>query len=82
MTVVEIKKDIHNIIEDIQNKSILEELRLVLKDVQKADTQGDFWSELSLQRQKSIDQALKQVTEGKTIPHSEIQKKYRQWLTK
>ncbi len=80
MTLLEIKKDIYNIIEDIQSKSILEELHIALKEVQKTD--GDFWDELSLQRQKNIDQALKEVKEGKTIPHSEIQKKYRQWLTK
>ncbi len=82
MTVVEIKKDIYNIIEDIQNKSILEELRLVLKDVQKADSQGGFWDELSPQRQRNIDQALQEVKEGKTIPYSEIKKESRQWLTK
>lgn len=82
MTVVEIKKDIHDIIEDIQDKSILEELRLVLKDVQKADKQGDFWDELSPERQRSIDQALQEVKEGKTIPHSEVQKEIWQSLQK
>ncbi|MFK7905010.1 MAG: hypothetical protein AB8B69_07795 [Chitinophagales bacterium] len=42
----------------------------------------DFWDELSLQRQRDIDEALKEVKEEKTIPHIEIQKKSRQWLTK
>ena len=78
MTAVEIKKDIHSIIEGIQNVSILEELRWVLKDVQKADSQGDFWDELSEERQKNIDQALKEVEEGKTIPHAEVQKRIRE----
>ncbi len=40
----------------------------------------DFWDELGEERQKNIDQALKEVKEGKTTPHSEVQKKYRQWL--
>jgi len=42
----------------------------------------DFRDELREERQKNIDQALKEAKEGKIIPHSEVQRKYRQWLTK
>ncbi|MEZ4883717.1 MAG: hypothetical protein R3E32_03180 [Chitinophagales bacterium] len=80
MTVLEIKQNIYNIIEEIQNKSILEELHLALLEAQKADANNDFWDELSFQQQKSIEKSLQEVKEGKTIPHSEVQKKYHQWL--
>lgn len=82
MTVLEIKRNIYNIIEDIQNKSILEELHLASLEAQKADSNDDFWDELSFQQQKSIEKSLQEVKEGKTIPHSEVQKKYSQWLTR
>ncbi len=38
------------------------------------DNNIDFWDELSKERQKNIDQALKEVQEGKTIPHAVVRK--------
>mgnify|MGYP000312502964 CR=1 FL=1 len=34
------------------------------------DNNKDFWDELSEERKENIDKALKEVQEGKTIPHA------------
>ena len=46
------------------------------KEIDKVEMFLDTESELSA----SLDQALKQVEEGKVTPHSEVRKKYKKWL--
>ncbi|MEM6641601.1 MAG: hypothetical protein AAF616_01365 [Bacteroidota bacterium] len=40
----------------------------------------EMFLEKELELSASLDRALKQVKEGKLIPHSEVRKKYEKWL--
>ncbi len=42
------------------------------------DNNKDFWDELSEERKQNIEKAMKEVEEGKTIPHAEVQKRIRE----
>ncbi len=46
--------------------------------------QGDdpLWDELTPAQQKGIDIGLKQIEEGRTIPHAIAVKKVQKWLAK
>lgn len=47
-----------------------------------ADREDDWWDDLPKEVQKSIDKAIKELDEGKGIPHEEVMKKYKKWFTK
>lgn len=45
------------------------------------DAQNDWWNDLSEPAKNSIQQGLKDVENGKVIPHKEVMKKYNKWLS-
>ncbi len=45
------------------------------------DAEKDWWDDISDAAKKSIEQGLKDIEEGKVIPHKEAMKKYRKWLS-
>ena len=45
------------------------------------DAQNDWWNDLSEPAKNSIQQGLKDVENGKVIPHKEVMKKYKKWLS-
>jgi len=47
-----------------------------------AEQQYDFWDELPETIKERIDEAIKQADSGQLIPHEEVMKKYKKWLTK
>jgi hypothetical protein len=47
-----------------------------------ADREDDWWDDLPKDVQDSIDKAIAQLDAGKGIPHEEVMKKYKKWLTK
>lgn len=47
-----------------------------------AEQEADWWDELPLGVQQSIDRALEESRQGKGIPHEEVMKKYSKWFTK
>lgn len=46
----------------------------VVKDSKTSD--HDWWDDLTFEQKKGIEQALKEIDEGKFIPHEEVKKKY------
>lgn len=40
----------------------------------------DFWDELNEEQKATIDKSLKQLDEGKRIPHATVKKRYQKWL--
>ena len=45
--------------------------------------QEEGWSNnISDEEKEAIETGLKEMKEGKTIPHDEVMKKYSKWLTK
>ena len=81
MSITEIKKNIHQIIDEFDNQEILEDfhlaLRNLLRDYKKNE---DFWDELSASQQKEIDNALKEVDEGRTTKHESVISESGKWL--
>ena len=57
----------------LTDPSLIEQLKL-LKDNFSGRT--DWWEALSEDVKKSIDEGLNDVEAGRTIPHSEVMKKY------
>ena len=45
-----------------------------------AETEYDWWDDLSDAARSSIEQGLKDAEEGKLTPHKEVMKKYKKWL--
>lgn len=44
--------------------------------------QTDLWDELSDYQKACVKEAKQEITKGKGIPHKEVMKKYKKWLTK
>ncbi len=52
----------------------------LIKSLPEQSTIDDIISELHFKMQ--VDSGLKELDEGKGIPHSEVEKRFNQWLTK
>ena len=66
---------------DIQAEKLkLIEWLLSLKELnffkENVSEKNDWWETLSDFEKQSIDQGIKDIEEGKTLPHSEVMKKY------
>lgn len=45
------------------------------------NAEEDWWDELSPEEEQSIERGLEDIEHGKVIPHKEVMKKYKKWLT-
>lgn len=45
------------------------------------DAQKDWWDDVSDEARASIKRGLKDAEEGRIIPHNEVMKKYKKWLS-
>ena len=61
----------------LQDQSIIEKLKFLRDNSSSTD---DWWDTISEAEKESIDRGLKDIGEEKTIPHSEVKKKYGKWL--
>jgi len=80
MTAVEIrdlKKEVKKYI-DHADERMVKAIHAMLE----ADQEEDWWSEISEGEKESIKIGLRQIKEGKTIPHEEVMKKHAKWLTR
>ena len=57
----------------LKDHSIIEKLNFFKENVSE---KNDWWEILSDFEKQSIDQGIKDIEEGKTLPHSEVMKKY------
>lgn len=72
MNVLELKSDLHHLIDKINDKSILNAVRTILS--KQAEKSTDWWDEISEAEKKSIEQGLAEADRGKFIPHEEVMK--------
>ncbi|MEO8822457.1 MAG: hypothetical protein ABI366_02705 [Ginsengibacter sp.] len=77
----DIKKQLHNYIDLIEDESQLQMLNDAA-EVYATNNQTDILDLLTSDQLKKLKQAIKQVDEGKVIPHEEVIKLSRKWLTK
>ena len=72
-------KEINNYLEHL-NTHQKEVVLSVVKTF--AQEENDWWENVEESAKESIERGLKQMKEGKTIPHDEVMKKYKKWLSK
>ena len=77
----EIKKQLHNYIDMIEDESQLQMLNDAA-EVYATKSQKDILDILTSDQLKRLEQAIKQVDEGKVVPHEDVIKISRGWLTK
>lgn len=60
-------------VSSLTDQSILEKLKLFKENI--AD-KTDWWETLSQSEKESIDRGIRDAENGRTMPHSEVMKKY------
>jgi|GEM_PF-1294101 len=77
----EIKKQLHSYIDMIEDESQLQMLNDAA-EVYAIKNQKDILDILTSDQLKRLEQAIKQVDKGKVVPHEDVIKISREWLTK
>ena len=77
MNTVELKSDLHRLIDKVEDANILKAIRAILRKEVKEE---DFWDELPLSVQESVKKGMEQAKKGETRPHSQVMEKYEKWL--
>jgi len=72
---VEIKSEIHNMVENIHDLDILRAIRVLLSKQNTISTQTDFWDELPDSIKNKLDNSIKQADEGKMSTHDEVKRR-------
>lgn len=78
MDVTELRTDLHNKIDKITDRNILQALRTLLSN--KAIEKSDWWDTITEEERKEIELGLAEAERGEVIPHEEVMKKYKKWL--
>jgi len=47
-----------------------------LKIIKDTDSSDDWWNELSTEQRKGIERGLKDIDDGRVVPHEEVRLKY------
>jgi hypothetical protein len=79
MSTVDLKSKIVERINSITDVQILEELDRITEEFKAA---GDFWDDLAPAQKNSIEVSIKQLEEGKGIPHEQVMEEVKRWLKK
>jgi predicted transcriptional regulator len=78
MDIVELRTDLHNMIDKISDSNVLNAVKTLLSG--KTATQSDWWDTISDEEKAEIEQGLAEADRGEVIPHEEVMKKYEKWL--
>lgn len=77
MDAIKLKSDLHNLIDSLNDMSVLSALKTILS---KQVSESDFWDELPLSVQESAKRGMIQVENGETSTHEEVMQKHKKWL--
>ena len=78
MDVIELRTDLHNMIDKINDSNVLNAVKTLLAG--KATKQPDWWDTISDEEREEIEQGLAEADRGEVIPHEEVMAKYKKWL--
>ncbi len=78
MDVIELRTDLHNMIDKITDRNILNAVKTLLAG--KTVAQSDWWDIISDEERTEIEQGLAEADRGEVIPHEEVMAKYKKWL--
>jgi len=75
MNAIELKSDLHQLIERVNDHSVLEALKVILS---KGSVRKGDWADLLNDSQKeALEASIEEADQGKTIPHTEAMKQIR-----
>ncbi len=80
MNTVEIKKNIHNLVDSIENENLLTNIYNLLKN-KVSYREGQLWDKLTNEEQEELLIALEESEKYENlIPHEDMKKKHKKWL--
>lgn len=77
MDVIELRADLHNMIDKITDSNVLNAVKTLL--LSKSLSQTDWWDTISEDERSEIQQGLSDAENGEVIPHEEVMAKYKKW---
>jgi len=77
MDALELKSDLHKLIDKINDLTVLNAVKVILS--RQADI-SDFWDELPEEVKRSIEKGRVQALKRETADHEQMIKKYEKWL--
>ena len=72
METIELKKDIHKIVDNIDDSSILNAIKILLYSQIPQNTNVDFWDELPENVKGSINKGIEQAENNILTSHNEV----------
>lgn len=78
MNVIELRSELHNLIDKITDSNILNAVKTLLSE--RTATQTDWWDIISDEERTEIEQGLAEADKGEVISHEEVMAKYKKWL--
>lgn len=71
MNTVELKSDLHRLIDKINDATILNAVKVLLS---KGATETDWWDEIGEEEKQAIEKGLAEADRGEVTPHEEVMK--------
>ncbi|OFY51581.1 MAG: hypothetical protein A2W85_01445 [Bacteroidetes bacterium GWF2_41_31] len=78
MDVIELRTDLHNMIDKISDSNILLAVKTLLSSNNLNQT--DWWETINETERAEIEQGINEAERGEVIPHEEVMEKYKKWL--
>ena len=78
MDVIELRADLHNMIDKISDNNVLLAVKTLLSG--KTVKKTDWWDTISKDERAEIEQGLTEADRGEVIPQEEVLEKYKKWL--
>ena len=80
MNTLELRKDFHNLIDSIDNESLLSDLYILIKR-RISVKEGKLWKGLTKKEQEELNLAFKESENAENlISHEDMRKKHKKWL--
>ena len=78
MDVIEVRADLHNLIDKISDSNVLMAVKTLLSG--KTESNPDWWDTISEDERAEIEQGLTEADKGEVTAHEEVMEKYKKWL--
>lgn len=69
MSTIELKNRIHSLVDTINDSEMLQAILTLLN---RSDSTGDWWDDLSDEQKASVERGLEQANRGEFVPASEV----------
>ena len=82
MTTIEIKSNFHQLIDAIQDDRMLRDLYNCVRFAAATDFAVNHDTKMTESQVIRMKESLKQIENGQTVSHKQVQENLRQWLTR